>query len=104
MPVEEAVRRLTKVQADLFGMPDRGELRPGAWGDVVVFDPATVAPGPLRRVRDFPADSERLTADQPSGVHHVIVNGTPVVSDGARVEGTARPGQVVRPSPRAAHV
>jgi N-acyl-D-aspartate/D-glutamate deacylase len=104
MPVEEAVRRLTKVQADLFGLPDRGELRPGAWGDVVVFDPATVAPGPLRRVRDFPADSERLTADQPSGVHHVIVNGTPVVSDGARVEGTARPGQVVRPSARAAHV
>jgi N-acyl-D-aspartate/D-glutamate deacylase len=102
MPVEEAVRRLTKVQADLFGLPDRGELRPGAWADVVVFDPETVAPGPLRRVRDFPADSERLTADQPRGVHHVIVNGVPVVADGQVVAGDARPGQVVSPAPREA--
>ncbi len=100
MPVEEAVRRLTKVQAELFGLADRGELRPGAWADVVVFDPATVAPGPLRRVRDFPADTERLTADQPSGVHHVIVNGASVVSDGALVGGARRPGQVVRPAAR----
>src|SRR5579864_1658673 len=87
MPLEEAVRRLTKVQADLFGFVDRGEVRPGAWADLVVFDPATVAPGPIRRVRDFPAGSERLTADQPSGVHHVLVNGTPLVAEGKRVEG-----------------
>jgi len=100
MPVEEAVRRLTSVQAGLFGMTDRGTLRPGAWADVAVFDPATVAPGPLRRVRDFPADSERLTADQAAGMHHVLVNGIPVVTDGERVGGDVRPGQVVRPAPR----
>ena len=100
MTVEEAVRRLTSVQADLFGIVDRGTLRPGAWADVVVFDPDTVAPGPLRRVRDFPADSERLTADQPTGVHHVLVNGQAVVRDGALVETDARPGQVVRPAAR----
>jgi hypothetical protein len=46
-----------------------------------VFDPQTVAPGPLRRVRDFPADAERLTADRPRGVRHVLVNGTPIRSD-----------------------
>jgi N-acyl-D-amino-acid deacylase len=100
MPLEEAVRRLTKVQADLFGFVDRGEVRPRAWADLVVFDPATVAPGPIRRVRDFPAGSERLTADQPTGVHHVLVNGTPLVAEGTRVEGAPRSGQVVRPGAR----
>ena len=67
-----------------------------------MFDPDTVAPGPLRRVRDFPAGSERLTADQPSGVRHVVVNGSPVVSEGRLVAGDARPGQVVSPAPREA--
>ncbi|HXY93171.1 MAG TPA: amidohydrolase family protein [Acidimicrobiia bacterium] len=96
MPMEAAVRKLTGTQADLLGLTDRGYLREGAWADVVVFDPATVAPGPLRRVRDFPADAERLTADQPTGVRHVVVNGTPVQVDGARVDGDLRPGHVVR--------
>ena len=36
------------------------------------------APGPTRRVRDFPADGERLTAEEPTGVRHVLVNGTPI--------------------------
>ena len=81
-PMEQAIRKLTGLQADLFGFADRGYLRPGACADVVVFDPATVAPGPMRRVRDFPADAERLTADQPVGMHHVVVNGTPIQVDG----------------------
>jgi N-acyl-D-aspartate/D-glutamate deacylase len=100
MPIEQAVRKLTGVQADILGFVDRGYLRPGTWADLVVFDPATVAPGPLRRVRDFPADAERLTADQPSGIRHVVVNGTPVQIDGQRVDGDLRPGTVVRPSAR----
>ena len=53
--------------------------------DVAVFDPDTVAPGPLRRVRDFPADGERLVADAPVGMIHVLVNGTPIRRDGAPV-------------------
>jgi N-acyl-D-aspartate/D-glutamate deacylase len=101
MPIEEAVRRLTSVQADLIGLADRGRLRPGAWADLVVFDPATVAPGPVRRVRDFPANAERLTADAPTGVRHVIVNGTPVREEGRHVAGSEKAGRVVRPAPRA---
>jgi N-acyl-D-aspartate/D-glutamate deacylase len=101
MPIETAVRKLSGTQADFLGLTDRGYLREGAWGDVVVFDADTVAPGPLRRVRDFPANAERLTADQPTGVRHVVVNGTPVQVDGDRVKGDARPGQVVRPPVRA---
>jgi N-acyl-D-aspartate/D-glutamate deacylase len=102
LALEDAVHKLSKVQADLFGFVDRGELRPGAYADVVVFDPATVAPGPLRRVRDFPAGAERLTADAPAGMHHVFVNGRPVVRDGSLVGDALdeRPGRLVSPGPR----
>ncbi len=81
MPLEQAVAKLTSVQADLMGFADRGRLHEGAWADIVVFDPDTVAPGPMRRVRDFPAGAERITVDAPSGVHHVLVNGIAVRED-----------------------
>ncbi len=116
MPLETAVRKLTGVQADLFNLADRGYLREGAFADVVVFDPETVNPGPTRRVRDFPADEERLTADQPEGMHHVFVNGTPTIGDAVGVATEAGvsaaggtggvaaneslPGHILRPSPR----
>jgi N-acyl-D-aspartate/D-glutamate deacylase len=103
LTLEQAVHKLTKVQADLFGFADRGVLRPGAFADVVVFDADTVDPGPLRRVADFPAGAERLTADQPVGMQHLMVNGVVVQRDGKFLpEATdRRPGQVVRPAPRA---
>jgi len=82
MPLEKAVRKLSGEAADMFGFVRRGYLRGGYWADLCVFDPMTVGPGPLRRVRDFPADAERLTADQPTGVRHVLVNSTPIRSDG----------------------
>ena len=68
----------------------------GAIADIVVFDPATVAPGPVRRIADFPAGSERLTADAPSGVRHVLVNGVPIRVDEQQVDGAA-PGVLVAP-------
>ena len=78
-------------------------LAPGAWADVVVFDPDTVAPGPLRRVRDFPANAERLTADQPKGMRHVLVNGTVIQRDGTPAADIleTRPGHLVKPAARA---
>ena len=78
MPLEHAVRKLTGEPADMFGFARRGYLREGNWADVCVFDPDTVGTGPTRRVRDFPADAERLTAEEPTGVRHVLVNGTPI--------------------------
>ena len=100
LTLEQAINKLTKVQADLFGFADRGVLRPGAHADVVVFDPDTVAPGPVSRVRDFPADGERLTASQPTGMHHLFVNGVEVVRDGRILDETSRPGHLVSPSGR----
>ena len=97
LTLELAVHKLTQVQAELFGFADRGVIREGMAADVVVFDPATVAPGPLRRVRDFPADAERLTADQPVGMRHLFVNGTHVIADGELQDEAveARPGVIV---------
>jgi N-acyl-D-amino-acid deacylase len=97
LPIEEGVRRLTSQQADIIGLTDRGRLVPGNCADVVVFDPETVSPGPIRRVRDFPADSERLTADRPVGIRHVLVNGFPIQVDG-EPDHSSRPGQVLRPA------
>ena len=84
MPVEQGVRKLTGEIADVLGL-DRGYLRPGAPADVVVLDYDALSPGPIRRVRDMPADGERLVADRPSGIEHVVVNGVPIRRDGAPV-------------------
>jgi len=86
MPLEQAVRKLTGEPADMFGFTRRGYLREGYWADVCVFDPETVSPGPTRRVRDFPAGGERLTAEEPDGVRHVLVNGTPIRIDGSQLD------------------
>jgi hypothetical protein len=52
----------------------------------------------VRRVQDFPADGSRLVADAPSGMRHVLVNGTPIRVDGAPDADAvaARPGTVLR--------
>jgi len=92
MPLEQAVRKLTGEPADMFGFARRGYLREGFWADVCVFDPQTVGTGPTTRVRDFPADAERLTAEEPTGLRHVLVNGTPIRIDGSQLEDDARPG------------
>jgi N-acyl-D-amino-acid deacylase len=97
LTVEQAVRKLSGLQADIFGFADRGYLRVGSFADVCVFDPATVAPGPVRRVRDFPADAERLTADSPTGVRHVLVNGTVIREDERQLD-TAPAGRLLEPA------
>ena len=98
MPLERAIHKLTGEPAAVYGLADRGLVTEGRAADLVVFDPDTVGPGPLRRVRDFPADGERLTADAPEGMRHTLVNGTVIREDGApSAEGlAARPGQLVR--------
>ena len=98
MPLERAIHKLTAEPAGVYGLSDRGTVEVGQAADLCVFDPETVAPGPLRRVRDFPADGERLTADAPVGMTHTLVNGVPIRVDGApATEGlAARPGVVLR--------
>jgi N-acyl-D-aspartate/D-glutamate deacylase len=94
--VEAAVHKLTGEPAAFLGLHDRGVLAPGMAADICVFDPDTVAPGPLRRVRDFPAEGERLVADRSRGIRHVLVNGHPIRRDGEEVDVASRPGAVLR--------
>ena len=98
MPLERALHKLTGEPAQVYGLDDRGTVEVGKAADLCVFDAQTVAPGPLRRIRDFPANGERLTADAPVGVTHVLVNGVPIRTDGvADEEGLdQRPGVSVR--------
>ncbi|MDX1580913.1 MAG: amidohydrolase family protein, partial [Alphaproteobacteria bacterium] len=60
LSLEQAVNMLTGRAAEVFGIEDRGLLLEGRPADVVVFDPDTVAAGPLQRVHDFPAGADRL--------------------------------------------
>ena len=72
MTATEAVRRLTSLPAERFGIRDRGVLRKGAWADVAVFDAARFG--------------ERGTIFEPNqladGMVHVLVNGTVTLRDG----------------------
>ena len=95
MPLERAIHKLTGEPAAVYGLADRGLVQEGKAADLVVFDPDTVAPGPLRRVHDFPADGERLTADAPEGMRHTLVNGVVIREDGAAER--RGPGGATRP-------
>ena len=93
LSLETAVAMLTARQADLFGIRDRGRITPGAFADLVLFDPGRVGIDDVRYVSDMPAGGTRLVAE-PVGIAASIVNGTIVTRDGA-VTG-ARPGSLLR--------
>lgn len=94
LTLEEAVRKLTSHPAEVFGLVGRGIVAPGAWADLVAFDPDEVGTAPAIRVSDLPGGADRLVA--PSlGIHHVWVNGEAIRRDG-RDLATSRPGSVLR--------
>jgi N-acyl-D-aspartate/D-glutamate deacylase len=93
MSLEKAVRKLAGEPADMFGFDRRGYLREGYHADVTVFDPARVSPGVLRRLQDLPANGVRLTAEEPVGMRHVIVNGTPIRRDEVQLDLESFPGR-----------
>jgi N-acyl-D-amino-acid deacylase len=79
--LEQAVHNLTQRPAEMFGITDRGVLAEGRPADVVVFDPKTVGPGPLKRVYDLPAGADRLVSEA-NGIEAVVVNGRLIRRDG----------------------
>ncbi len=93
LSAEEAVRLMTSVPADLFGLRHRGRIEEGSVADLVVLDPETVDAGPIQMVADLPGGTSRLVADS-TGVRHVFVAGVETVRDGAATG--ALPGQVLR--------
>jgi N-acyl-D-aspartate/D-glutamate deacylase len=91
--LEELVRELTSVPADLYGLVDRGRIRAGAHADLVVFDPETIAPSPVRLAADLPGGASRLLSHG-VGIQAVVVAGQTVVASGV-VTGD-HPGRVLR--------
>ena len=95
MPLEEGVRRLTSLPADVFGTPGRGRLTPGSKADVLVLDYENLGLDPTEEAYDLPGGSMRLK-QVAHGIPYTIVNGEVLIQDG--VHTGALPGQVVRNS------
>lgn len=89
----DAVRMLTSVPAQLFGLIDRGIVTPGAHADLALFDPATLDSEMLTLLNDLPGDTGRLYAGA-VGMHRVWVGGVEVVRDDRSTGAT--PGTVLR--------
>jgi N-acyl-D-aspartate/D-glutamate deacylase len=95
MPLEEAVSKLTFRVASVFGLNDRGLLRPGLAADIAVFDPATVNTQEPEYVQDLPGNETRMI-QKAVGVPYTVVNGELVIENGAPTG--ARPGKILRPT------
>jgi N-acyl-D-aspartate/D-glutamate deacylase len=93
LSLEAAVRLVTSVPADRYGLRGRGRLAPGAAADLVLFDPARVAMRPTEMVHDLPRGERRLL-QRADGIVTVLVNGQAVVENGAPAD--RRPGRVLR--------
>ena len=82
--LEEAVKKMTSMNAEKIGLKERGLLKVGYWADVTVFDPKTVM--------------DRATYEQPHqypvGIPYVMVNGAMVIDAGKHTG--ANPGAVLR--------
>ena len=82
--LEDAIRKMTSLNAAKLGLHDRGMIQPGQHADLVVFNPDTII--------------DRSTYTDPfqysEGVIHVIVNGRVVIDDGKLTD--VRPGRVLK--------
>ncbi|MDP6443212.1 MAG: D-aminoacylase [Pirellulaceae bacterium] len=84
VPLETAIQKLTKLPATNLKLKHRGQLAPGYYADIVVFDPEKIA--------------DRATFDKPHqlsvGVSEVMVNGKLALRDGKHTG--VKSGRVVR--------
>jgi N-acyl-D-aspartate/D-glutamate deacylase len=91
--LEQAVRMLTLVPATYWGFADRGLIREGMAADLMVFDPATIAPEMPEVVDDLPAGARRLI-QRARGIAATVVNGEVLLRDGKPTG--ALPGRLLR--------
>ncbi len=86
LTMEDAVRKMSGLPAQILGLRDRGLLREGYAADIAVFDPATVGE----------TNSFEKTKSYARGVQYVLVNGALVIDKGEHTG--AKPGTVIRGS------
>jgi N-acyl-D-amino-acid deacylase len=80
-----AIRSMTSLPASVFGLKDRGVLRPGAWADVLVMDPA--------KVKDAATYTDPHQFSE--GIEYALVNGVVEKDASAWTGGLA--GRVLTP-------
>jgi dihydroorotase/N-acyl-D-amino-acid deacylase len=84
LTLADAIRKFSALPAQRMRLTDRGVLKLGMWGDVVVFDPEKI--------------TDKATFEEPNqlsvGMEYVLVNGVPVIAEG-KMTG-ALPGKVLR--------
>ena len=97
MPVEAGIRKLTGDLGKILGL-EHGVLEIGRPADVAVLDWESLDPGPIRRVRDLPAEGDRLIADAPEGLDWIFVNGEAIRAEGRPATETldTLPGTILR--------
>jgi N-acyl-D-amino-acid deacylase len=81
---EEAIRRMTSLPAETFGIVNRGRLQPGYWADAVIFDPA--------QIKDQATHENPFRT--PDGIVYVVVNGQVALDRGE--PGSLNAGQVLK--------
>lgn len=81
---EALIHKMTEKPARRFGLQDRGVLRPGAYADLIAFDPEQF--------------TDTATVEQPKqlarGLAYSIINGALVIDDGVRT--SQRNGALIR--------
>ena len=92
--LQEGVRKLTSDPAAKYRIPDRGRIVPGAWADLLLFDPAKVGLSGLVKQHDLPGGGSRMIR-KPEGVAGVWVNGVKVFDGTDYVKMEKGPGQVL---------
>lgn len=84
LPLEDAVRRMTGLAAEIFGLHERGSIAEDSYADIAIFDESAFAD---TATYDHPISL-------PTGLAYVFVNGEPVLAAGELT--TQRPGRVLR--------
>jgi len=84
LPLEQTIRKMTSLPAQIMRIEDRGVLRPGMWADITIFDYAK-----LRDTANYENPNQYS-----EGIRYVLVNGQLVLDDGTMT--SARPGRPIR--------
>jgi dihydroorotase/N-acyl-D-amino-acid deacylase len=83
LSLEDAIRKMSSLPAQILGLKDRGQVREGFAADVVVFDPATVGE----------TNSFEKPKSYAKGIEYVLVNGVLVIDKGQHTG--AKPGRAL---------
>jgi N-acyl-D-aspartate/D-glutamate deacylase len=93
LPLEWVVRKMTSETASLYGLGDRGVVRPGAKADLNLLDLDGMALHPPEMVHDLPGDARRFV-QRADGYLATIVSGDVTMASGQ--ETGSRPGRLLR--------